>query len=395
MFQRLKNIYHKFVAFLANLFFLFPGRKLVVVGVTGTDGKTTTVSLIYHILKSAEKKVSMLSSISAYIGDKEYETGFHVTTPSPFALQKFLKKAVDQGSEYFVLEVTSHALDQHRIWGIPFKIGVLTNVTNEHLDYHKTYENYVKTKEKLLRVAKIAVVSKDDGSYKLLGEARKTKKDENWITFGLSKNADLNPANFPFESKVLLGDFNKLNALSAAACCRVLGLSDKSIKDAIKTFKMPTGRFDFVYRKDFSVVIDFAHTPNAFEQILSSLRPEVLGRIIHVFGSAGERDRLKRPVMGEISAKFADVLVLTAEDPRSEDPDKIIDEVASGIKKKDVEVLKITDREKAIKAALEMVRAGDLVLITGKAHEKSMTFGKEDHPWDEYKTVEEALDERA
>ena len=395
MFQRLKNIYHKFVAFLANLFFLFPGRKLMVIGVTGTDGKTTTVSLIYHILKSAEKKVSMLSSISAYIGDKEYETGFHVTTPSPFALQKFLKKAVDQGSEYFVLEVTSHALDQHRIWGIPFKIGVLTNVTNEHLDYHKTYENYVKTKEKLLRVAKIAVVNQSDGSYKLLGEAKKTKKDKNWITFGLSKNAALNPNNFPFESKVLLGDFNKLNALSAVACCRALGLEDKSIKDAIKTFKMPTGRFDFVYRKDFSVVIDFAHTSNAFEQILSSLRPRVLGRIIHVFGSAGERDRLKRPVMGEISAKFADVLVLTAEDPRSEDPDKIIDEVASGIKKKDVEVLKITDREKAIKAALEMVRAGDLVLITGKAHEKSMTFGKKDHPWDEYKAVEEALDERA
>ncbi len=391
MFQKIKNVYHLVVAFFANLIYLFPGRKLTVIGVTGTDGKTTTVNLIYHILKSNGKKVSMLTSIGASVGKTEFETGFHVTTPNPFALQKFLRRAVQSKSEYFVLEVTSHALDQYRTWGVPFRIGALTNITSEHLDYHKTFDNYLHAKEKLLKMAKIAIVNRDDGSYTLLSEAKNTKENKNWITYGFSESADVNLINFPFESRVMIGSFNKYNVLAAVTVCKSLGLNPAEIRNAMKTFKLPLGRVDFVYDKEFAVIIDFAHTPNAFDQLLGSLRVQTKGRIIHVFGSAGERDHSKRPFMGETSSKHADILILTAEDPRSEDVDKIIEEISSGIKKKDAKVFKLMDRKDAINAAVEMAGKGDLVVITGKAHEKSMTYGNKDLPWDEYGVVEAAI----
>lgn len=394
MFQKIKNVYHHFVAFFANLVFFFPGRKLIVIGVTGTDGKTTTVNLIYHILKENGKQASMLTSIGAFIGKKEYETGFHVTTPNPFALQKLLRKAVKSGSKYFVLEVTSHALDQYRTWGVPFKVGALTNITSEHLDYHKTFDNYLHAKEKLLEISEIAIVNRDDGSYTLLSHSKNITENKNWITYGFSESADVNLENFTFESRVMIEDFNKYNTLAAVSVCKSLGLTDEEIKKGIKAFKLPLGRVDFVYDEDFAVVIDFAHTPNAFDQMLGSFRKMTTGRIIHVFGSAGERDHAKRPFMGETSSKHADILFLTAEDPRSEDVNKIIDEIAGGIKKKDAKVFKLADRKDAINAAIEMAGKGDLVIITGKAHEKSMTFGNKDFPWDEYKVVEAAIKTR-
>lgn len=394
MWQKIKNIYHFFVAILANIVYFFPGKKLIIVGVTGTDGKTTTVNLIYHILKENKMQASMLTSIGAFVGKKEYETGYHVTTPSSFSLQKILRSAVKTGSKYFVLEVTSHGLDQYRILGIPFKIGVMTNVTSEHLDYHKTFDNYIKAKEKLLKIAEIAVVNRDDGSYTLLYEAKNLKNNGRWITYGFLESADINLNNFKLESKSLIGNFNKYNALAAVAVCKRLGLKDEEIQKAIKTFKMPLGRLDFVYDEDFAVIIDFAHTPNAFDQLLGALRERTTGRLIHVFGSAGERDHAKRPFMGETSSKYADILFLTAEDPRTEDVNKIIDEIESGIKKKDAKVFKLAERKNAIEAAIEMAGKGDLVLITGKGHEKSMGYGKQDVPWDEYKTVENAIKTR-
>ncbi len=394
MIRKLKNFYHRIAAVLMNILFLFPGRKLKVIGVTGTDGKTTTVNLIYHILKENGYSASMLTSIGAFVGKKEYETGFHVTTPSSFSLQRILRKAVKTKSEYFVLEVTSHALDQYRTGGVPFKIGVLTNITSEHLDYHKTFDNYLRTKEKLLKKAEMVIVNRDDSSYTMLSESKNETANRNWITYGFSESADINLKNFPFESRVLIGDFNKYNGLAAVAVAKTLGISEAGIRNAIKTFKLPLGRLDFVYDEDFAVVIDFAHTPNAFEQLLSSLRQETTGRIIHVFGSAGERDHAKRPFMGEISSKHADILLITAEDPRSEDVNKIIDEIASGVKRKDAKVFKLPNRKNAIEAAIEMAGKGDLVVITGKSHEKSMTYGNKDLPWDEYKVVEDAIKTR-
>ncbi len=394
MIRKLKNLYHRLIAAMVNLLFLFPAKKLTVIGVTGTDGKTTTVNLIYHILKENGYAVSMLTSIGAFVGRKEYETGFHVTTPSSYTLQKLMHQAVKAKSKYFILEVTSHAIDQHRILGIPFKMGIVTNVSSEHLDYHKTYDNYLKTKEKLLKIAEVAIVNRDDSSYTLFSDSKNQKDNSNWVSYGFTESADVNLRNFNFESKVLIGDFNKYNVLAAAACAKRLGIRDEDIKKAIKTFKMPLGRVDFIYDEDYAVVIDFAHTPNAFDQLLTALRQQATGRIIHVFGSAGERDHAKRPFMGEISSKHSDILVLTAEDPRSEDVGKIIDEIAAGIKKKDAKVFKLPNRKNAIEAAIEMANRGDLVVITGKAHEKSMTYGKEELPWDEYKIVWDAITTR-
>jgi UDP-N-acetylmuramoyl-L-alanyl-D-glutamate--2,6-diaminopimelate ligase len=243
-------------------------------------------------------------------------------------------------------------------------------------------------------MAKIAVVNKDDASYTLLSESKNLKSNSNWVTYGFNESAEINLKNFNLDSKVLIGEFNKYNALAAVTVSKSLGISDENINKAIKTFKLPRGRLDFVYDEEYAVVIDFAHTPNAFEKLLSSLREQTKGKIIHVFGSAGERDHAKRPFMGEISSKYADILVITAEDPRSESALKIIDEIASGIEKKDAKVFKLPDRRDAINAAIEMAAKGDLVVITGKAHEKSMTYGSEEREWDEYKVVENAIKTR-
>ena len=403
MWQGIKNIYHLFIALLANLWFGFPSLRLTVIGVTGTDGKTTTVHLIYHILKSAKKQVSMISSVAALIGNEQLATGFHVTTPFSWQIQSFLKKAVEAGSTHMVLEVTSHALDQYRVWGVDFTIGVLTNVTHEHLDYHKTYENYVKTKVKLLKMAKVVVVNRDDESYNLMNSKfnppnRRTKiqvKSQKFLAYGMGLNADINPTGFPFKTK-LIGEFNQYNCLAAIAACRELGVSDEIILKAIASFELPIGRMEIVYEDEFTVMIDFAHTPNALEQILKTVRPNVKGRLIHVFGSAGERDYEKRPEMGEISGKYVDIIILSAEDPRSESVEKITREIESGIMNyesriQDSTLLKIPDRQEAITTAIQMARKGDLILLTGKGHERSMTYGKKDIHWSEHEAVLKAL----
>ncbi|MBI2026136.1 MAG: UDP-N-acetylmuramoyl-L-alanyl-D-glutamate--2,6-diaminopimelate ligase [Candidatus Levybacteria bacterium] len=391
MWQKIKNIYHFFVAVFCNLLFLFPAKSLKVIGVTGTDGKTTTVNLIYHILKQNGRSVAMISSLGAAIGEAIYPIGFHVTTPESFLLQRLLFKAKRQDVEYFILEVTSHSLDQNRVWGVPFEMGVLTNLTSEHLDYHKTYDNYVKTKEKLLKMAKVAVVNKDDSSYQLLSEAKNSKDATNWITYGFFEGSEVNPKNFNIKQIDIFGEFNKYNVLAAVAVCRRLGLSDEQIKKALDSFILPKGRLDFVYKGGFAVMIDFAHTPNAFEQLLKSLRPVIKGKIIHVFGSAGERDLQKRPFMGDISASFVDTVILTAEDPRSEDVNDIIGQIEAGVDNPKAKILKIVDRKQAISAAIQMAKKNDLVLITGKAAENSMNLGKGEEPWDEYKITENIL----
>lgn len=394
MWRSIKNFYHLFVAILANIVFLFPSRGIKVIAVTGTDGKTTTVNLIYHILKTAGFKTSMISSIGAEVAGKHYETGFHVTTPSSFALQKFLRRAKNSGTKYFVLEVTSHAIDQNRIWGIGVEVGVLTNITSEHLDYHKTFDHYLKTKMNLLKKSKKAVVNSDDSSYIMLSEAKSRKDQLNWITYGLTDMSDYNPKNFDTKHVHLVGEFNEYNILASVAAANALSVDGKVIKEAVKNFQSPIGRVDFVYQKDFNVMIDFAHTPNAFEKLLQAIRPMVKGKIIHVFGSAGERDSIKRPFLGEISSQFCDILVLTAEDPRSEDVNKIIAEIEIGVKKDKCDVIRIPDRKEAIEAAIQMAKKSDLVLITGKSQEASMNYGKNEEPWNEYAVVKQALKTR-
>lgn len=403
--QKIKNIYHLFQAIIANLWYGFPSRKLKVIGVTGTDGKTTTTHLIAHILKTTGKKASFISSVFASIGGKESDTGFHVTTPSPFVLQKLLRKSADNDDEYFILETTSHALDQNRVWGIDYEVGVITNITHEHLDYHKDYQEYLSTKLKLLKMAKIRIVNSDDDSYKFIkGKRLNIRK-----AYPPSAQASGGKQKFEILKDIPnLAEFNKYNYLAAYTVCKELGLSDGVILKALMTFELPKGRLDLIYDKLFKVVIDFAHTPNALLQLLPSIRKLYLkkgGRLIHVFGSAGLRDFTKRPLMGQASGHYGDLIILTEEDYRTEDPITINQEIASGLEKE--KVLKvpydqlvnsknksysvIVNREKAIREAIKIAKEGDVVVLTGKSHEKSLCRGKIEYPWDEYEAVRKVI----
>lgn len=398
MWQQTKNIYHLLQAFLAALFYFFPSRKLTVIGVTGTDGKTTTSHMIYQILKKAGFRVSMVSSMGAQIGLKKIDTGFHITTPSPWRLQKLLKDARDEGSNYFVLEVTSHGLDQNRLAFVKIKIAVVTNITHEHLDYHKTWQNYSLAKAKLFKNVEFSILNADDTSYKLL----KSKANGRIIIYSLKKQADFSPENFKLRLKIA-GNYNLANALAAAAVGTILGIRKTLISQALGKFQGVKGRMQEIdMGQDFQVFIDFAHTPYALEQALKYLRSarnnQRVAKIIAVFGAAGERDKTKRPLIGKIAAQYADVTVLTAEDPRGEKVEDICHEIAAGfikeVKKQGEDYYFVYDRAKAIQFAVKMAQKGDIVATFGKSHEKSMCYGKHEYPWDEFAAVKKALRER-
>ncbi|MDO8498819.1 MAG: UDP-N-acetylmuramoyl-L-alanyl-D-glutamate--2,6-diaminopimelate ligase [bacterium] len=374
-------------AVLANIKYNFPGRKLRVIGVTGTDGKTTTVNMIYKMLQNAGKKVSMISTINAVIGGKNYDTGFHVTNPGPSDTQKYLKMAQNHGDEFVVLEVTSHGLVQFRVWGVPFEIGVITNITHEHLDYHLTFENYLQAKAKLIMGVKYAVLNADDPSFEMLAKITLGEIE----SFGLNGKAKVNCKNFPLKLKIP-GEFNLLNALAAASVGKILGLEEKVIRKSLESFTGLVGRMEEIPNKrGIKVVVDFAHTPHALEQALRALRTHTKGKLIAVFGCAGERDREKRPMMGRISAKFAGITVLTDEDPRFEDRDKIIEEIMEGAVKAGARLGKNlfteVDREKAIELAISLAAKGDTVGIFGKGHEKSMNYRGVEKPWSDQRAA--------
>ena len=365
---------------------------MTVIGITGTDGKTTTSFLIYHILKTAGKNVSLISTNGAVINGSVSALGFHVTNPASFPLQKFIAqmRKAQSGKKYLVLEVTSHGIDQKRIWGIHFSIAGLTNVTHEHLDYHKTYSRYLATKVRLLQNADIAVINKDDHSYtkikKLLENKQKT------ITYSLKDDADITPQTLSYKTQ-LIGGYNHSNILLAIAVSKQLGIPDEEIQKAIATFKLPVGRADIVYQKEITVMVDFAHTPNALSRILPEARTMANNRLIHVFGSAGERDRTKRPIMGREASLYDDIIILTAEDPRKEDVWHIMRDIRKGMERKKA-VLEIPDRQQAITKAISMAKKGDFVLLTGKAHETSMNYGRGEEAWNEFEAVKAALQER-
>ncbi len=378
-------------AIIANIKYGFPGKKLKIIGVTGSDGKTTTVSMNYKILKDAGKKTSMISTICAVIGDKNYDTGFHVTNPSSFDLQRLLKESYLHGDEYVVLEVTSHGLDQFRVWGIPFKIGIITNITHEHLDYHKTFEKYRLAKAKLIENSEMAILNLDDPNFPFLKEKAKGSV----ITFGMEENADINPVKYSFKL-VVPGDYNISNALAAVAASKQLGIDFSLIKKSLESFKGLAGRMEEIKnKKGITIVVDFAHTPNALKQALITLRTQTRNKLIAIFGCAGARDIKKRSMMGKISARLSNVTILTDEDPRFEDNYKIIDEVAQGAylagAKDGINLFKEPDRAKAIKLGIEMAKKGDIVGIFGKGHEKSMNYKGIEKLWSDQKAVISAL----
>ncbi len=414
--QEIKNSYHFFQAAIAALIYRYPSKRLKVIGVTGTDGKTTTVSLTYNILRSAGIKASMVSTVRAMVGEAAFDTGFHVTTPTPFEIQKFLRMMVQAGSEVAILEVTSHALDQNRVAFVDFYEAVITNVTHEHLDYHGSYESYVKAKSKILERVRYRLLNADDESFdklKALGSGK-------LVSFGVKNDSDLvatnikeKPGGVEFDLKFntkekggqinislpLIGFFNVYNTLAAVAVAKTFGIDNKVIARALKKFPGVVGRMEKIDEgQNFEVIVDFAHTPNALEQSLQTLRKRAKNRLICVFGSAGERDIAKRPLMGEVAGKICDYTVITGEDPRHEDVNKIIREIAQGAKKVGGVInetyWEIPDRAEAIRKAIQMVSPGDTVAILGKGHEKSMNIGGKEYPWSDQIAARSALGER-
>lgn len=409
MFRFVKNLTHKFLAWCCALIFRFPGRSMTVIGVTGTDGKTTTTHCIYHILKSCGKNVSMVSSVEAIISGKRHDTGFHVTTPGSWSLQRFMRRAKSAGSDYFVVEVTSHALDQGRVVGASVDIAVVTNMSHEHLDYHGSLENYWGAKARLIKHAAVSILNLDDPNVEFLRKRAKRKI----VTFSLEKDADITEKTISLHPKIL-GTFNRSNCLAASAVGLQLGIDTGCIQQAIATFEGIAGRMEEIKtKKPFRIIIDFAHKPNALRNALSAARNFTEKKTIVVFGCAGLRDHLKRPMMGEIAAELADHIVLTAEDPRTEDVRDIIDQIAAGCLKKNVSEAKksdkqfidrigsktgqkyfwrIPDRQEAINFAIRRLASpGDVVMLLGKGHEQSMCWGKTEYPWDEKLAVRKAL----
>ena len=375
-----KNIRHWFDSVWEVIKAGYPARKLVVIGVTGTDGKTTTSHLIYEILKSSGFKVAMLSTVAGYIGGEEIDTGFHVTTPDAKFLQPFIKRVVNAGMTHLVLEVTSHGLDQHRVLGCNIKIAVITNITHEHLDYHKNMANYIAAKAKILRSAHCAVLNRDDPSFEYFSSqvGRLTK------IVPFTKWPDSR------RSLALAGDYNRYNIAAAAAVAKVLK-AEKGVPLVAQSFSGVPGRMEEIYLgQNFRAIVDFAHTPAALEQVLSTLKCS--GKLILVFGCAGLRDKTKRPMMGQIAVKYADKIIITTEDPRTEKLDDIYKNIIGALSNEQCAMsIREDDRFKAIQLAVKLARKGDIVVLTGKGHEKSMCFGKTEYPWSDRDALEKAI----
>jgi UDP-N-acetylmuramoyl-L-alanyl-D-glutamate--2,6-diaminopimelate ligase len=400
-------LYHLPKAILASRLFGNPAQDLEIIGVTGTDGKTTTSTLIYHILKTAGKKVALVSTVDAKIGRKTLKTGFHVTSPNPFALQALLRRMRSQKIRYVVLEVTSFGLDQFRIYPIHPKIAVLTNITHEHMDYHQTFENYLGAKLKLFKKAEHAVVNKD---LPVFGEINAKLLKVLFSTYSLHIDSQMRPDKIEYlEDKTIFtlgdmtytlpmtGEYNLYNALAAISTALLLDISPTDIKRALSSFKGVKGRMEEVENKrDIHAFVDFAHTPNALKEVLTNLRSHKKQgeKLIVVFGAAGARDASKRPIMGLEASRIADKIILTAEDPRFEDPSEIAKEILSGVptnKRKNVIIE--PDREKAIDYAVNhLAQKGDWVVVCGKGHEESMNLdGFEETPWSDQETLLIAL----
>ncbi len=412
------------LSWLAAAFYGYPGRKLTVIGVTGTDGKTTTCNLLYQILKSSNIKAGLISTVNAVIGDEVLDTGFHVTTPEATDVQSYLARMVQSGLTHVVLETTSHGWAQYRVDACEFDIGVITNVTHEHLDQHGSYENYRQAKARLFQSLeqtlqkpqgnpRLSVLNKDDGSFEYLSRIAAQPQ----VSYGLAESADVraehiiySPNGIQFDTVTdklrvavkspLVGEFNVSNCL-AALTTAIYGLKIDPEQAARGIFAMPgvPGRMERIdFGQPFTALVDFAHTPNALRVAINSIKtmaPEK--RLIVIFGSAGLRDRQKRRMMAEIAAEAADFSILTAEDPRTESLDEILEEMADGARSKggveEKTFWRIPDRGNAIRFGINLARKGDVVVACGKGHEQSMCFGNVEYPWDDRTAMRAALAE--
>lgn len=413
VFKKIEPYGHLAEAILSNVKYGKPAKKMHIIGVTGTNGKTTTTFLIEKMLHEAGFKVAMQSTVAYGIGDDIKQQIQHMTTEKAGILQRRLRDFKKAGVEWVVLEVSSHSLAQNRIWGIPYEIAVMTNVTNDHLDYHGTFNNYLESKRRLFKIAakngrKFGVVNADDPNAKKFiksvprsmsygiksGDLRASKI--NLAADHSSYVASIDGDNYDIRVNIP-GDFNVSNSLAAVAVGRELGLSKKQIENGIAALKGVEGRMTVVKGgQKFKVIVDFASTPDAFERLFASVRPVTKGKLIAVFGSAGRRDEAKRAVQGEIAGRFSDEVVLTEEDDRDVDGNMILKQIAEGAAKagkvQDKDMFLILDRKKAIEFAFSRAKnSDDTVVLLGKGHEKTIERADGVHPWREIDIAKSVL----
>ncbi|MBT3249984.1 MAG: UDP-N-acetylmuramoyl-L-alanyl-D-glutamate--2,6-diaminopimelate ligase [Candidatus Pacebacteria bacterium] len=372
----------------------FPAKNLKIITITGTDGKTTSSTMLYHILKRAGKKTALISTVAAYIGAEKIETGLHVTSPDPLALHRLIRRMVDANVEYLVLEVTSHGAYQSRIWGINPILAGLTNISHEHLDYHLTPSEYLKAKAMILNKAEKVIINADDNNHQVLKSNLRQSADK-VISYSAT---DKLPRVISSSIKNRFSEkYNQMNARLVTALATELDIDKEKIATALQSFPDIVGRMQEVEtNKSFRVLVDFAHTPQALKSALTALKSQLKrgsgGKLIAVYGAAGLRDQQKRPLMGEIGAQIADSVIFTAEDPRTEDVWSIIRQLKENLHQNLDKVSSIADRKEAISFAInKLAKKNDIVAILGKGHEQSMCFGKTEHPWSDVKVVKEIL----
>jgi UDP-N-acetylmuramoyl-L-alanyl-D-glutamate--2,6-diaminopimelate ligase len=401
------------MAYLAAEFFSHPSREMRVVGVTGTNGKTTTSYLISAMFEAAGIPCGLMGTVTYRVGDRSFDATR--TTPEATELQELLRQMASAGSGACVMEVSSHALALRRVDGTRFAAGVFTNLTRDHLDFHENMEAYFVAKRRLFEMLPAdapALINADDSRAPALVEAAALP-----LTYGINKPADVSPGPLSFSLEgldfdirlpqgvvrarsSLVGKPNVYNILAAAGTTAALGVPLEAIEEGLQRLPGVPGRFEVVSRPgdDITVVVDYAHTDDALRNLLETARPMAARRLISVFGAGGDRDRTKRPLMGLVAARLSDVVVITSDNPRTEDPARIIDEVKRGAepetRQSHAEVLTVVDRREAIVQAVRAASAGDVVLIAGKGHEKYQEIGTRIHPFDDVAVAREALESR-
>lgn len=403
--KKLKTIWWGVKLFIVRLQYGNPSKKLKIIGVTGTNGKTTTVTLLHRIANKLGYKAGLIGTVEILIGEEKYKLDSNkpvpATTPDSILLTKIFAEMVKKGCQYVFMEVSSHALDQNRVAGIKFTGGIFTNLTHDHLDYHKDLENYFKTKKKFFEMLPrnaFALSNVDDEHGDVISENIQAEKffygfgeDTEMVDFyGKILKLDFSGLELNFNGEIikskLLGRFNAYNLLAVWATCKLLGFDiparnafsianagGKRVNKILEEIKPPKGRFEhFTSKNGISVIIDYAHSPDALEKILTTINEikSENSRIISVFGCGGERDKTKRPKMGKIGASLSDIAIFTSDNPRSEDPEMIIDQMQDNLSEDEsVKVITITDRRLAIEQSVELAKPGDIILCAGKGHE--------------------------
>lgn len=392
------------MAEIAAAFYGYPAKGMKIIGVTGTNGKTTTTHMVKSIAEQAGLKVGMIGTIHNMIGGESIDTDR--TTPESVDLQALLKRMKDEGVDLVAMEVSSHSLVQERVHGVEFDTGVFTNLTQDHLDYHKTFENYIAAKKTLFRQCKRAVVNLDDPRSHDMTEGLNIPV----TSFGIRSKADITATEIEITAKGVQFDihtpegstrvhipipglFSVFNAMGAVAVSLEIGLPMSAIKRGLENMLSVSGRLEPLPTdgRNFSILLDYAHTPDALENILKTVREFAPARIITVFGCGGDRDRAKRPIMGEVAGRFSDFLVVTSDNPRSEDPFAIIQAIEEGVRRSGCEHVTIENRKVAIRYALRHAQKDDIIVLAGKGHESYQEIKGIKHHFDEKEIVAELL----